>query len=148
MTEVQFHAELADRTGYACRLLRKANRQAVRVRVTGEPADLDRLDVALWTFEAQEFLPHVRLRGSVGAAARRAPIWLQDSGQDWPAALPRPDVVLNLGPLPVPEAGTAAQRIIELVGQDAAERQAGRERWRHYKAEGLSPVAVAAPQGA
>ena len=145
MTEVQFHADLADRTGYACRLLRKAHRQSVRVRVLGDPADLDRLDLALWTFEPQEFLPHVRLKGSPGAAARRASILLQEPGLDWPDSLPRPEVVVNLGPQPVPQPAQA-ERIIELVGQDPADRQAGRERWRHYKAEGLSPVAVSAPQ--
>lgn len=147
MPEVQFHADLADRTGYACRLLRKAHRQSVRVRVLGEGAELDRLDVAMWTFEAQEFLPHVRLKGPPGSAALRAPIWLQEQGQEWPDSLPRPDVVLNLGPQPVPHSAYA-NRIIELVGQDPADRQAGRERWRHYKAEGLNPVAVSGPQAA
>jgi len=145
MPEVAFHAELADRTGYACRLLRKALRRGARVRVVGEAAEIDRLDVALWTFEAQDFVPHVRLREGLGAAALRAPIWLQEPDRPWPQSLPAPDVVVNLGPQPVSDPGSAA-RIIELVGTDPSQRQAGRERWRHYQAAGLSPAAVSAAQ--
>lgn len=147
MPEVLFHVDLTDRTGYACRLLRKAHRQSVRVRVLGESAALDRLDLALWTFEALEFVPHARLTDKLGGASLRAPIWLQEPGQDWPESLPRPGVVLNLGPQPVPPSARA-DRIIELVGQDPAERLAGRERWRRYRAEGLNPVAVSGVQAA
>lgn len=147
MPEIAFHADLADRTGYACRLLRKAMRHGARVRVVGEAAEIDRLDVALWTFEAQDFVPHVRLREGLSPATLRAPIWLQESGQPWPSALPGPDVVVNLGPQPVSDAG-AAPRIIELVGSEPSQRQAGRERWRHYQAAGMSPAAVSAAQAA
>ena len=59
MTDVAFHTGIANPLDYACRLLRKAYRSGARVAVHGEPAVLDRLDQALWTFEALEFVPHI-----------------------------------------------------------------------------------------
>ena len=61
MTEVSFHTGLPDKQAYACRLLRKAWRQGLRVMVTGDAATLTRLDQALWLFEQEEFVPHLRL---------------------------------------------------------------------------------------
>ena len=71
MTEVEFHVNVADRLQYACRLLRKASRKGVRVAVTGSPATLNDLDRHLWSFEAEEFLPHVR----VGTEERASSTW-------------------------------------------------------------------------
>ena len=58
MTEVAFHFNAPDKTGYACRLLRKAVATGARVVVTGDPALLRELDVALWTFAPLEFVAH------------------------------------------------------------------------------------------
>ena len=52
MPEVAFHTGLPDKIGYTCRLLRKANRQGLRVRVIGSEPELELLDKALWTFDA------------------------------------------------------------------------------------------------
>ena len=78
MTEVEFHVNVPDRLQYACRLLRKASRKGVRVAVTGSPATLSELDRHLWNFEAEEFLPHVRVAsaGVEGSGQRRSPVWL------------------------------------------------------------------------
>lgn len=134
MTQVAFHSGLADKLGYACRLLRKAQRQGQRVVVTGEPALLSRLDVQLWTFEPGEFLAHARLRaGEAVPEALRGPtpLWLADE----PGAAPPAAVLLNLGPGEVP-AFDSFERVIELVGTDDDERRAARARWRQYEAAG------------
>ena len=61
MTDVAFHTGIANPLDYACRLLRKAYRSGARVAVHADPALLDRLDQALWTFEPLEFVPHIML---------------------------------------------------------------------------------------
>jgi len=131
--DVAFHTGLPDKVDYACRLLRKAWRQRQRVAVCGDAATLARLDVALWTFEPQGFVPHVRLASGAPPAPRllRTPIWLVDEGAQAPGC----DVLVNLGPSQAAEAGAYA-RVIELVEATEADRQAGRRRWNAYKAAG------------
>ncbi|MDR0479141.1 MAG: DNA polymerase III subunit chi, partial [Burkholderiaceae bacterium] len=64
MTEIAFHFNVPGKLPYACRLLRKIYQSGSRVRVVGEQDLLGQLDQALWTFSAQDFIPHC----SVGAA--------------------------------------------------------------------------------
>src|SRR2546430_15615154 len=69
MTEVQFHFNVPDRLLYACRLLRKALRSgASGVAVTAPAPTLATLDRLLWTFDPQEFIPHVLLRAGEAPA--------------------------------------------------------------------------------
>lgn len=132
MTEVSFYTGVAERLSYVCRLLRKAQQSGARVTVVGPAAALDRLDAALWTFEATEFVPHVRLRGAADAAAvARTPIVLTDSLTQAPSD----GVLLNLGAELVP-GFERFTRVLEVVSQDAQQVQAGRERFRQYKALG------------
>ncbi len=132
MTEVEFHTGVADPLGFACRLLRKAARQGVRLQVTAPPERLGELDRALWVFEERDFVPHVRMPGAPVAVARRTPIWLAQRQVEGEA----PAVLVNLGGEP-PHDLAALQRLIEIVGADAEGAAGGRERWRHYKVQGL-----------
>jgi DNA polymerase-3 subunit chi len=145
MAQLEFHTGIADVMGYGCRLLRKAYKRGSRVIVCGEPERLGRLDVQLWTFEQLEFIPHLRLRAGErpGAALQRTPIWLLDAGVAWPPA----DVAINLGDAPLDEPQRVS-RVLELVGSDPEAVQAGRARWRHYKACGLEPVQAGAAAAA
>lgn len=147
MTEVAFHSGIADKLGYACRMLRKAYRQGVRVVVRGDAADLARLDPLLWTFEQLEFVPHARLRpGEVASdTLARTPIWLVEDGAEAPPAA----VLVNLGPGPVDRIDGYG-RVIEIVGEDAADIQAGRQRWRRYERQGqaIAHVTPGAAPGA
>lgn len=138
MVQLEFHTGIADVMDYSCRLLRKAYRKGSRVIVCGEPDRLGRLDVLLWTFEQLEFIPHARWRAGEqpGAAVlQRTPIWLADRAAEWPAA----EVVINLGDEPL-DAPQRFGRVIEIVGDEPAQKQAGRARWRHYAGQGLQPV--------
>lgn len=133
MDEVEFHTGVGDALGFACRLLRKAYRSGARVTVTAPDATLAALDRELWTFEERDFVPHLRVAPSTPPAlAARTPIWLV--GGDPPAGAPA--VLVNVG-APVPAEPQRFARIIEIVSADPAETQAGRERWRRYKAAGL-----------
>lgn len=142
--EVDFHTGVADKLGYTCRLLRKALRSGKRLVVTGHPAVLNRLDQQLWTFDPGEFIAHARLRAGQAAAPllARTPIWLADAPGD---AGPR-DVLVNLGPAPLTD-GPGCERVIEIVADDPEDAQAGRERWRLYKAAGVTPTAHARKAG-
>ena len=133
MTEVQFHFNVPDRLGYACRLLRKATRQGVGVTVTAPPATLTRLDRSLWAFDPIEFVPHVLLRGDgeLPVRLRRTPIVLTPQAER--GAMHR--VLLHLGDEPA-EGFESFERLIEIVSADPAERDAARQRWRHYAARG------------
>jgi DNA polymerase-3 subunit chi len=135
VTTVEFHTGVADPLAFACRLLRKAYRRGARVAVTAPPARLAALDEQLWTFEAQDFVPHLRWSSARAAQAARTPIWLID-GTPPPGS---PPVLVNLGaePLPASAAVGAFERIIEIVADGDEDRRSGRARWRHYEAQGL-----------
>jgi DNA polymerase-3 subunit chi len=127
--KVEFHSGVADKLGVACRFLRKAHAAGARVVVCGDSGMLDRLDAALWTFEPLSFVPHGRLRrgASVPAALARTATWLVDD----PAAAPAREILLNLGPVMV-EGWEHFTRVVEIVSNDPADADAGRQRWRRY----------------
>ena len=133
MTEVEFHTGVADRLGLACRLLRKAYRQGVRVQVTAQAEELAALDRALWTFDERDFVPHVRVPAADPQRAARTPIWL--APQATVAGAPR--VLVNLG-ADAPQDLGALDRLIEIVSVEPDDAARGRERWRAYKAGGLT----------
>ncbi len=131
--EVEFHTGVADKLGFACRLLRKAYRRGARVLVTGPAPLLDALDKALWSFEPLEFVPHLRLGAGNAELARRTPVWLADAAPP-PGA---PDVLVHLGGDP-PQDLSPYRRVIEILSTEPDDEEQGRARWRHYKAGGLA----------
>lgn len=136
MTQILFHVQVADRLGYACRLLRKAVRQGARVAVTAPEPTLMRLDKMLWSFDPIEFLPHVLLRTGEALSPRlqATPVVLvADATQ---AALR--SVLVNVGD-DAPEGFEGFERLIEIVSTRDDEREAGRRRWRHYLVQGHAP---------
>ena len=142
--QVEFHSGVEAPLRFACRLLRKAYRQGVPVAVTGPPLTLHALDRELWTFEAQEFVPHLRVRPGqpLDAALRRTPIWLCEGAPPNPG----PQVLLNLGADAQEDIGRY-RRIIELVPEEPELRRRARERWRAYEAHGWPVKHHAQPAG-
>lgn len=133
MTDVAFHTGIADPLEYTCRLLRKAYRGGAGVAVHGADAFLDRLDQALWAFEPLEFVPHAVVPRDAADPARlaRSPIVLVHAGADAP---PRA-VAVGVGAAWSGDA-SGYERVIEIVGLDAQEREAGRRRWREHERAG------------
>ena len=132
---VEFHTGVDDPVHFTCRLLRKAAQAGTPVLVTAPAPALAALDERLWTFDAQSFIPHVRVPGPAATLAPRTAIWL-GSG---PLAGDAPRVLVNLGAEP-PAHAEAFDRVIEIVGTDDADRQAGRAHWRHYETWGVKPL--------
>jgi len=130
VTEVEFHTQTPDRLLYACRLLRKAASSAARVLVTAETETLKQLDRQLWSFSSTDFVPHC-FQDAPARVLDNSPIVLAPT---LPAEAPQ-SVLLNLG-AEVPAGVEQFARIIEIVSEDALDKQQARSRWRQYAALG------------
>jgi DNA polymerase-3 subunit chi len=133
---IDFHFNVEHRIGYACRVVRKALAAQRSVMVhCPEAARLAQMDLALWTFSALDFLPHVTLPSP---HAELTPVWLDSTT---PPRGQR-DVLLLLGDT-VPEGFAdwfpGFGRVIDVVSADPGERQAARQRFAHYREAGWAP---------
>lgn len=132
MTAVSFYTHVPERLSYLCRLLRKAQQSGAKVAVVGPAPLLDRLDAALWSFEPTEFVPHLRWRGAAQSGLLAVtPIVLSERAGEQPHR----EVLLNLGP-DLPEDFEQFQRVLEVVSREPEQMQAGRQRFKTYKAMG------------
>jgi DNA polymerase III subunit chi len=129
VTRVDFHTNVADKLGYACRLARKAYMAGQPVVVLAEPAVLKAFDERLWTFAPLEFVPHCM---ADSALAAQTPVVLTSTLE---GKLPHHQVLMNLGEA-MPASFASFERLLEIVGNDAQELQAGRERYRFYRDRG------------
>ncbi|MGE5651805.1 DNA polymerase III subunit chi [Noviherbaspirillum sp. UKPF54] len=130
MTRIDFHSNVPDKLGYACRLVRKARAANCRIVVlTRDSADLAALDQQLWTFSELDFLPHV-IAGDPLAAS--TPVILADSDD---ADLPHHHVLINLSAR-TPAHFARFERMFEIISSDDDDRLAGRERYRFYQQRG------------
>ena len=126
--KVEFHSGVADKLGSACRFLRKAQAAGAAVVVCGDSGTLDRLDLALWTFDPLAFVAHARLRGNdMAPELGPAQAWLADNTRSVACR----EVLLNLGP-DMAAGWEAFERVVEIVSAEPADADAGRARWRHY----------------
>ncbi len=135
MTAIAFHFNAADPRDYGCRLLRKAWRSGAQVAVTADATTLNELDRQLWIFEPLEFVPHWRGTRPEALPERLQPTPVVLVDQPSPAQGHR--ILVNMG-REVPVGFEQFERLIEVVGQDSASRNAARERWRHYASQGLT----------
>lgn len=121
-----------DRLVYACRLVEKAwaldHRVFVRLDTPEEAAAVDDL---LWTFADRSFVPHALVTGD-GDASERV---LVGHGE---APATHTDLLVNLGAT-APAGFERFTRIAELVDADDSRRQLGRERFRYYRQQGVTP---------
>jgi DNA polymerase-3 subunit chi len=134
MTTVEFHHGMPDKLAYACRLLRKAYRSGVAVVVTADGATLRQLDRQLWTFDEEEFVPHVCSVDGQALPDRlyHTPIWLTDRPGQAPVGR---QVLINLGQS-MPEGIEPFARFFDVVSSEPDDAELGRQRWRAYKAQG------------
>jgi len=129
MTSIDFYTHVSDRLAIAARIVAKAYAAHGSVRVlTADAAMTDALDRLLWTQSALSFLPHCRMTSAV---ARETPILIDDAIEHTgPAA-----VLVNLHRDPAPFF-SRFERLAEIVGADADDAAAGRERFKFYRERG------------
>ena len=130
MTRIEFHFNAPERLQYACRLLRKAHAQNLRIGVVGSASALRQLDSALWTFSSADFLPHSTAADSV-EVQNASPILLSEDADPCVGR----QVLVNLGD-EVPAGFERFERLIEIVAMDDHGRMTARQRWKHYNAQG------------
>ena len=143
MARIDFHSNVSDKLEYVCRLTRKIwgatpEGQPVRnIVIVGDRADLKKLDELLWTFSSTDFLPHCFITDE---AAPDTPVVLSENfAISSLNAIPHADVMIHLGmqmPEDVPGLVERFPRIVEVVTVNEAERLAGRERYKAYRALG------------
>ncbi len=133
MTEIDFYV-LADsaagkREQLACRIVEKAFGLGHRVFIHAADAEqARRLDDLLWTFSDGAFVPHARAGGDPDAPV------IIGAGEE-PAAPAY--LLMNLADA-VPAFFSRFDRVAEVVNEEPAVRDAGRERFRFYRDRGYS----------
>ena len=134
MTSIDFYFNAEDRLQVACRLAGKAVSQKKRMLIYApEPELAGRIDRMLWTWPATGFVPHVPAHDPL---APHTPVLV--GGDDaCEQAAQGVDVLLNLA-AGCPPHFERFGRLLELVGRDDAEKQAGRDRYRYYRDRGYA----------
>jgi DNA polymerase III subunit chi len=136
VTEIGFHFNTPDKVNYACRLVRKAvSARGLRVVVVGEAHMLEAVDAALWQLSPSDFIAHCRANAEAHMVAR-SPVILSVEGAD-ASSLPHREMLVNLG-AEVPAGFERFERLIDIVSDEAEDRQIGRSRWRHYADRGYT----------
>jgi DNA polymerase-3 subunit chi len=129
MTTIDFYFNAPDRLQVACRLAGKALAQKKRMLIYAPEAETaSRIDKLLWTWPAIGFVPHCLLHDRL---ASETPILIASDPET-----PEPcELILNLG-TECPPHFERFERLLEVVPDDEAERQAGRSRYRFYQSRG------------
>jgi DNA polymerase-3 subunit chi len=122
------------RLRYACRLAEQAVERGERVYLqTAGPAEAQRLDELLWTFNDRSFLPHEIFSGAPASHDR---VMIMLGQQAAPATHRR--LLINLTELVPPDLGQY-ERIAEIVDVDPERKRIARERYKQYRDQGCAP---------
>ena len=127
MTRIDFHTNIVDKLGYACRLARKAYGAKGKLVLLAEDASqAAALDAALWTLSETDFLPHVMAGDPLAPVT---PIIVTDSDA---LAFPHGDMLVNLTRR-TPANVDRFARVFEIISTDEDDAAAGRKRYVAYK---------------
>lgn len=96
-----------------------------------DPKRLERFDALLWSFDPASFIPHAP--ASDPQAGRAAVVLAKDAAEL--AAAPNEGWLLNLD-LDCPPQPEDYARILEIVSEHEADKQAARMRWAAYREAG------------
>jgi DNA polymerase III subunit chi len=127
MTRIDFHTNIADKLGYACRLARKAYGAKGKLVLLAEDASqAAALDTALWTLSETDFLPHVMAGDPLAPVTA---IIVTDSDA---LEFPHGDMLVNLTRR-TPANIDRFARVFEIISTDEDDAAAGRKRYVAYK---------------
>ncbi len=126
MTEIDFAFSAPDRLNTACQIATKRHRAGQKLVVYCRDANrLTAFDRMLWALDDISFVPHVWADDPLASAT---PVVLTRSDAD----TPHHEWLLNLDD-EWPPIYTRFSRLIEVVSNDPADREAARLRWRFYQ---------------
>lgn len=129
MTQIFFYHNASDRLAAAAALIGKAAAQKKRLLVYAPDREVaDSIDRHLWTQQPTGFVAHVR---SSSPLASETPVVIADQLD----SLTQDERLFNLS-ADIPPGFSRFTSVIEVVGQEATERQAGRDRVKYYKDRG------------
>lgn len=124
-----FYHNAADRISATVALISRAFAQKKALLVYAPDAEVaDSLDRQLWMHPPTGFVPHVR---GDSPLAEETPVLITDKLE----SLLQDERLINLS-AEVPPGFSRFTSVIEVVGQNEAERQAGRDRVKFYKDRG------------
>lgn len=132
MPKIDFYilpeAHVNARLQFACRLIEKAYKQKHRIYVHAEDrAMAHQLDEMLWVYRDDSFLPH-NLYGEGPDPAPPIQIGFNTVPEK------HRDILINLNQ-EIPEFHHQFARLLELIVNDTAAQEAGRERYRFYRTQ-------------
>lgn len=129
MTGVFFYTHAEDKLQTACTLMAKALARSMRVlMLTPDAATTERLGKLIWSVPATGFVPHCR---SADPLARVTPVIVDHVAEP----LVHDQVLVNLC-AQTPPMFSRFERLVEIVGTDAEDRDAARARFRFYRDRG------------
>jgi DNA polymerase-3 subunit chi len=129
MTQIDFYSHADNKLQVACSLSAQALERGLRVMIYTPDADTtDKLDKLMWCYPAIGFIPHCRATDRLAA---ETPVIIDHLAEP----LPHDEVLFNLHP-ELPSFFSRFQRLIEIVGADEIDSQAGRVRFRFYRDRG------------
>lgn len=135
MQQIDFHFNVANRSLYACRLLKKVTGMGLKATVwSTNQAFLSRVYDDLWRFEDLTFIPHA-WAGSMWEA--EAAVVFADHIE----GLPTRDVIVLLDedvPHDWEQQLARFERVIDIVSTNPEELQHSRQRYRIYHAAGIT----------
>ncbi len=144
MARVDFHSQVGNKLTYTCRLVRKIFSLASeaepikKIVIVGSSADIDQLNQMLWSFSAEEFLPHCLIDDE---SAEFTPILLATAYDELQFQdLSHQDVFIHLGQNfleDIEKITHRFDRVIEVVSLEEQEVLAGRQRFKQYRSMGV-----------
>ena len=142
MTRIDFAFGAPDRLRTACQVVRKRYLAGQRLVVyCKDGSRLAAFDRMLWAFDDTSFVPHVLANDPLAA---ETPVILTAGDPQQAAAAagqggqPQPSWLLNLDS-DCPPGFEAFERLLEIVSDDAEDKQAARQRWRTNLTAGHTP---------
>ncbi len=121
---------------YACKLIEKAYRLGQFCYVyTDSQQQSQQLDDLLWSFRKGSFIPHQVYNDTVPEFEQTVLIGDQAAPENWQK------LIINLS-TQYPDFLTETTRVLEILDDNDAVKQAGRQRFRQYKKDGLETTST------
>ncbi len=133
MTRISFYIlksnELEKRQAFACRLTEKAYHQGHQIYIhTASKEDSELFDSALWAIRPDSFVPHE----VTDSADNQSPVLIGYEAKQPPRLM---DVLINITE-EQPLFFSQFERVAEVIDDNEASKQAGRQRFQFYKQRG------------